>query len=123
MTNPILESIQVSLPRQYGQEEVADPMDRPWTTGFFKEPVAGAVRLRATNLEGDGQADLDHLGGPDKAVLAYSAEHYPDWRQSLGKPSLPFGAFGENLTVSGLAEAGVCIGDTWQVGDEVVLQV
>lgn len=98
-------------------------MDRPWTTGFFKEPVAGAVRLGRTNLEGDGQADTVHHGGPDKAVLAYSAEHYAGWRQTMGKPSLPFGAFGENFTVTGLTEADVCIGDTWQVGDEAVVQV
>ncbi len=123
MTSAYLSSIQVSLPQTFGEEGAKDPMDRRWTTGFYKEPVSGAVRLRATNLDGDGQADLVHHGGRDKAVLAYSAEHYPAWRQSLEKPSLPFGAFGENFTVSGLTEADVCIGDTWQVGDEVVVQV
>lgn len=123
MTDPVLASIQVSLPRQFGQEGAAEPMDRPWTTGFFKEPVAGAVRLGRTNLEGDGQADRVHHGGPDKAVLAYSAEHYPGWRQMMKNPSLPFGAFGENFTVTGLTEADVCIGDTWQVGEEAVVQV
>ena len=98
-------------------------MDGPWTTGFFKESVAGPVKLKATNLEGDGQADLVHHGGPDKGVLAYSADHYPGWRQSMGNDSLPFGAFGENFTVEGLTEADVCIGDTWQIGHEVVVQV
>lgn len=98
-------------------------MDRPWTTGFFKEPVSSAVRLGLINLEGDGQADLVHHGGTDKAVLAYSAEHYPGWRQSMNNPSLPFGAFGENFTITGLTEADVCIGDIWQVGDEAVLEV
>jgi len=98
-------------------------MDRPWTTGFFKAPVAGSVRLRRTNLEGDGQADRVHHGGPDKAVLAYSAEHYPRWRLALNRPSLPYGAFGENFTVVGLTEADVCIGDTWQVGAEAIVQV
>lgn len=123
MTDPVMASIQVSLPRSFGQEGAADPMDRPWATGFFKEPVSGAVRLGLTNLDGDGQADLVHHGGADKAVLAYSAEHYPGWRQSMNSPSLPFGAFGENFTVAGLTEADVCIGDTWQVGDEAVVQV
>lgn len=123
MTDPVLASIQVSLPRHFGHEGATEPMDRPWTTGFFKEPVAGAVRLGATNLEDDGQADLVHHGGPDKAVLAYSAEHYPGWRESMNNPSLPFGAFGENFTVAGLTEADVCLGDTWQVGDEAVVQV
>jgi MOSC domain-containing protein YiiM len=71
--------------------------------------------LRAKNLEGDGQADLVHHGGADKAVLAYSAEHYPGWRKSMSNPSLSVGAFGENFTAVGLTEADVCIGDTWQV--------
>lgn len=120
---PALASIQVSLPRCFGEEYAADPMDRLWRTGFFKEPVSDAVWLGATNLDGDGQADLVHHGGPDKAVLAYSAEHYPDWRHSLNSPTLPFGAFGENFTVNGLTEADVCIGDTWRVGDEAVVQI
>lgn len=123
MANPLLASIQVGLPRELGRDGADDPMDRLWTTGFFKEPISGAVRLGATNLDGDGQADLVHHGGPDKAVLAYAAEHYPDWRRSLDKPALPFGAFGENFTVAGLSEANVCIGDVWQVGAEAVVQV
>lgn len=123
MTDPVLVSIQVSLPRSFGREGATDPMHRPWTTGLFKEPVSGPVRLGITNLEGDGQADLVHHGGPDKAVLAYSAEHYPDWRQTMNNPSLAYGAFGENFTVNGLTEADVCVGDAWQVGDEVVVQV
>lgn len=111
------------MPRTLGEEEASDPMDRRWTTGFFKEPVQGPVQLRTTNLEGDGQADLIHHGGPYKAVLAYSAEHYAEWRLMMNNPSLPFGAFGENFTVEGLSEAEVCIGVTWQVGDEVLVQV
>jgi MOSC domain-containing protein YiiM len=123
MAVPTLASIQVSRPRHFGREGAADPMDRPWTTGFYKEPVSGPVRLGATNLDGDGQADLVHHGGPDKAVLAYSAEHYPGWRLAMNNPSLAFGSFGENFTVNGMTEADVCIGDTWQVGDEAVVQV
>lgn len=123
MTAPVLRSIQVGLPRHYGREDAAGPMDRPWETGFVKEPVAGPVRLGATNLEGDGQADRVHHGGPDKAVLMYAERHYDARRQSLNQPSLPFGAFGENFTMGGLAEADVCIGDTWRVGDTAIVQV
>lgn len=123
LAHPVLASIQVGLPTTFGKVDASDPMDRTWTTGFFKEAVAGSVRLRATNLDGDGQADLRHHGGPDKAVLAYSAEHYAQWRQTLNVPTLPFGAFGENFTLRSLTEADVCIGDSWQVGDEVVVQV
>jgi len=119
---PAIISIQVGLPRFRGTPGAADPMDRPWCTGFFKEPVAGPVRVGRTNIVGDGQADLEVHGGPDKAVLAYSADHYPAWRAELGLPDLPFGAFGENLTVAGLTEADVCVGDVWTAG-EVTFEV
>jgi MOSC domain-containing protein YiiM len=123
VSEPFLASIQVGLPREFEQEGAADPMDRPWTTGIYKEVVAGPVRLRLKNLDGDGQADLVHHGGPDKAVLAYSAKHYAGWRQSMNNPTLSFGAFGENFTLIGLTETDVCIGDIWQVGDKAVVQV
>lgn len=119
----ILLSIQVGLPQQFGMEGATDPLDRPWTTGFYKQPVIDLVRLGVTNLDGDGQADLVHHGGLDKAVLACSATHYSDWRRKLANPMLPFGAFGENFTVEGLTEADVCIGDIWNVGDGATVQV
>ena len=100
-----------------GTEGAADPMDRPWTSGFVKEPVHGPVRLGRTNLNGDGQADLSVHGGVDKAILAYSADHYPVWREELGIDDLRYGAFGENFTIAGLDELSVCLGDIWQVGD------
>lgn len=116
-------SVQVGVPRRLGVEGAENPMDRTWTSGIFKEPVSGPVRLGQTNLDGDGQADLVHHGGADKAVLAYSADHYPEWRRALDQPNLSFGAFGENLTIAGLSEAGVCIGDVWKIQDEVVVEV
>lgn len=122
-TRTALASIQVGLPSQFGEEEAADPMDRLWTTGFYKQPVDGPVRLGVTNLDGDGQADLVHHGGTDKAVLAYTAHHYDLWRRELNIPALPFAAFGENFTVEGMTETDVCIGDIWNVGDDATVQV
>ena len=113
---PRLLSIQVGLPRTIGIEGAADPMDRPWTSGFFKGPVAGPVRLRRLGVEGDGQADHVNHGGPDKAALLYAAGHYPGWREELGIAEMPFGAFGENLTIAGMAEPDACIGDTYAIG-------
>jgi MOSC domain-containing protein YiiM len=119
---PVIVSIQVGLPRNCGEADAADPMERPWTTGFFKVPVVGPVRVGRVNIDGDSQADLINHGGPDKAVCVYPADHYPYWREALNLPTLMFGAFGENFTVEGLTEATVCIGDIWQIGG-VTLQV
>lgn len=110
-------SIQVGLPRSLGVVGASDPMDRPWSTGFFKKPVNDKRWLGLTNLAGDGQADLNHHGGVDKAVLAYSALHYPWWQEQLGVSDLPYGAFGENLTVHSQTEQVVCIGDIYDLGD------
>lgn len=89
-------------------------------TGIFKEPIPGRVRLGRLNLEGDAQADLRVHGGPDKAVYAYPVEHYEYWKQVLEMSALPFGQFGENLTVEGLREDRVRLGDVFRVGTAVV---
>ncbi len=90
--------------------------DRPIKTGIFKKPVAGSVRVQRHNLEGDGQADLDNHGGEHKAVYAYSLDHYAYWRGVLNREEMPYGQFGENLTVAGLDESECCIGDQLQIG-------
>jgi MOSC domain-containing protein YiiM len=85
-------------------------------TGIFKEPVAGRVRLGRTNLEGDAQADLENHGGIYKAVYAYPFEHYAYWMDQLQRTGFTFGQFGENLTVEGMTEDEVSIGDVFEVG-------
>jgi MOSC domain-containing protein YiiM len=118
MNGPVrLVGIQVGRPTVHGHHGAEDPLDQPWRTGFFKWPVSGPVWLGRTNLFGDGQANRRVHGGPDKAVLAYSADHYPAWRRELTRPDLPYGAFAENFTVDGLAEDSVCVGDIYAVGD------
>ena len=66
-------------------------------------------------LAGDEQADEKNHGGPDKALCVFAAEHYPGYEELLGRP-LERPAFGENLTVEGLDEHTVCIGDRLRVG-------
>jgi MOSC domain-containing protein YiiM len=117
--NPRLLSIQVAKPAIYGRQDAADPHDRLWRTAYFKMPVSGPIFASQTGLAGDGQADLENHGGIDKAVLAYSAEHYPTWRQELHISDMPYGGFGENLTIAGQDETSVCIGDVWQCGTVV----
>jgi MOSC domain-containing protein YiiM len=120
MSDPIVLSIQVGLPVAMGKEEAYNPFHRRWVSGIVKQPVAGRVWLGFTHLKGDGQADLQNHGGREKAVLAYAAGHYPAWREELDRPDLPYGAFGENLTVAGLDEARVCIGDIYALGEATV---
>ncbi len=114
-----LQSIQVGKPQSYRDEFAIETHDKPWTSGFFKNPVIGPVFVSKINLIGDGQADLKHHGGIDKAVLAYSADHYPDWRRQLNNPDFPHGAFGENLTISGYSEQSMYIGDIFSIGPVV----
>ena len=86
------------------------------STAIFKEPVEGPARVARLNLEGDGQADLTVHGGPTKAVYAYPSQHYDFWRDQLAGTELRWGAFGENLTIEGLDEESVSIGDRFRVG-------
>lgn len=90
-------------------------------TGIFKSPVEGRLAINRLNLVGDEQADLSVHGGTDKAVYAYTSENYAYWEQELTR-ALPFGQFGENLTVEGMPETDVSIGDVFQMGS-AVLQV
>lgn len=85
-------------------------------TGIFKQPVPGRIKLRSLNLEGDRQADLSVHGGLYKAIYAYPSEHYPYWRNELAGMELPWGMFGENLTIAGLLEDAIHIGDRLRVG-------
>src|SRR5262249_36551758 len=93
-----------------------------WSSGFVKEPVTGAVRIGPLGLEGDEHADGRNHGGADRAVLMYAERYYDEWREELGFDELPYGGFAENLTVRGLTEDDVAIGDSWRVGS-ALLQV
>jgi MOSC domain-containing protein YiiM len=73
------------------------------------------------NLEGDRQSDLENHGGRNKSVYAYPAEHYPLWRGELEGAELPWGAFGENLTIEGIREQDTYIGDHFRVGRALLM--
>lgn len=80
------------------------------------------IEVRATGISGDEQADQIAHGGLEKALYAYPIEHYQHWSNFLSKASnksidLQHGYFGENLTISGLLEDAVFIGDRWQIGE------
>jgi MOSC domain-containing protein YiiM len=105
-------SVNVSLARR------VDINGRAVMTAIGKRSVAGSVAVKLMGLEGDEQADLTVHGGLSKAVYAYPSEHYSFWQTvraqakvSLWDEALPPGFMGENLTLSGLLESEVFIGD------------
>jgi MOSC domain-containing protein YiiM len=87
-----------------------------WQTAYWKEEVAGPVRIGTLGLDGDQQADKVHHGGPEMAVLMYADAHYAHWRTVVGLEAMGPGGFGENLTVQGTDETQVCVGDVLDVG-------
>lgn len=88
------------------------------TSGIDKRPRDGRQRVDVIGIAGDAQADLRVHGGPDKAVLCYAWSHYEAWRRELPGCALldAPGAFGENLSVEGLDERDVCLGDRYDIG-------
>jgi ferredoxin-NADP reductase/MOSC domain-containing protein YiiM len=85
-------------------------------TSIFKEPVQGRVKVSRLNIEGDAQADLKGHGGEQRAVMVYQRDSYLYWAKFLERSDFPPGQFGENLTVHGLPDAKVCIGDRYRIG-------
>ncbi|HLL67486.1 MAG TPA: MOSC domain-containing protein [Micromonosporaceae bacterium] len=119
-----LVSVNLAVPRPTGAKDIG-------RTGIDKRPTVGPVSVRApgpkgtglgSGLVGDLVVDGRHHGGDDQAVYAYAREDLDRWEAELGRP-LAGGVFGENLTTSGLDVTGARIGERWQVGAEVVLEV
>ncbi len=101
---------------QVGRVQPLQVGDQSVMSGIVKHSVSGRVAVQALGLEGDEQADLTVHGGLSKAVYAYPVEHYEFWRgarRSWGlSPELPHGSLGENLTIDGLLEDSLYVGDT-----------
>ncbi len=89
-------------------------------TGIFKFPVDEPIFLGTEDVEKDNVIDRRYHGGVDKACYLYSADHYNYWQNLYPNLEMPCGIFGENLTVEGLHEARVNIGDIFKIGDAVV---
>lgn len=121
-------AVQFRRAMQVVSVNVGMPREVEWkgmrvATSIFKSPVEGAIAVRSLNLAGDRQADLTVHGGPEKAVYAYSVEHYADWRAELPDVDLPMGMFGENLTIEGLSEDTLHIGDQLRIGSVLLMAV
>jgi len=110
----VIVSVNVGYPRDVAWQ------GRTVRTAVWKTPVTGRIFARRMNLDGDGQADLRAHGGEQRAMLVYQLESYRYWASYLGRSDLVAGNFGENLTVEGLADNEVCIGDRFRIGGAVV---
>lgn len=109
-------SVRVGRIRELPRPEWDHHEQRTWHSAYGKDEVAGRVRVGTLGLDGDEQADRRHHGGPQMAVLAYAAGHYPHWRAMRGLESMGPGGFAENLTVEGQDETSVCVGDVFEAG-------
>jgi MOSC domain-containing protein YiiM len=99
---------------------VGTPREVSWRgqtvrTAIWKDPVAGRVKVRGVNVDGDEQGNREVHGGVDKALYAYAAEDYEWWAAELGRELAP-GTFGENLTVRGIDVSEALVGERWRAG-------
>jgi ferredoxin-NADP reductase/MOSC domain-containing protein YiiM len=108
---PVLLSVNVGMPKDVAWH------GKTVYTGVWKEPVTGPRMVRRLNIDGDGQGDKQGHGGEQRAVLVYQIQSYAYWRRHFGRDDLPYGQFGENLTVDGLPDDEVCIGDRYRIGE------
>jgi ferredoxin-NADP reductase/MOSC domain-containing protein YiiM len=106
-------SLNVGLPREVTWS------GKSVRTAIWKFPVEGRRMVRGLNIDGDAQADLAGHGGEQRAVFVYQMDSYHHWEQFLGRNDFTLGQFGENLTVDGLGDDEVCIGDQYRIGDAV----
>jgi len=94
--------------------------DQEVLTGIYKYGVEKPIFLNAEDVDNDNVLDRRYHGGVDKACYLYSADHYPFWKLKYPELDWNWGMFGENLTVSGLDESTIRIGDRFQIGEAVV---
>jgi MOSC domain-containing protein YiiM len=119
-------SVQVGRPALHPVPASVDDGDdsageqRVFRSAIAKRPVRGPIELSPLGFAGDQVQNTRVHGGPEQALLAYAAAHYPLWRAEWGRDDVGPGGFGENLTVEGADESTVRIGDRWAIGTAVV---
>lgn len=89
-------------------------------TGIYKYEVENSIYLGSEDVANDHVIDRRYHGGTDKACYLYSSDHYLFWKQKYPQVNWEWGMFGENLTVSGLNESAIRIGDRFQIGQAIV---
>ena len=109
----VVVSVNVGLPRDVQWQ------GKTVRTAIWKQPVEGRVFAGRLNLTGDAQGDLAAHGGEQRALMVYQLDSYRYWENYLHRSDFVYGQFGENLTVDGLADDEVCIGDRYRIGGGV----
>lgn len=119
MNFPFIKQLRTGKVKQMGEKDAKNPFERPWESGMFKQEREGKIWLSKSGLAADEVADKKVHGGPEKALFAYSALHYPYWQQELGI-EIDAGAMGENLVMEAADEYTVYIGDTYRFGEAII---
>ncbi|MGD6960353.1 MOSC domain-containing protein [Rossellomorea aquimaris] len=91
-----------------------------YRSGISKDQVE---RLKVTfeRVLDDDVENHEFHGGSERVICVYPYEHYT-YFEKIYSTTLPKAAFGENLTVTGMPETNVCIGDIYKIGN-TILQV
>lgn len=103
-----------------GEKQSVNWKGKTVVTGIFKYPVKDGIILEKTDVQSDAVVDRNYHGGIDKACYAYSADYYDHWKQLHPELDWDHGMFGENLTIEGLDERELSIGDVFEVGKAIV---
>lgn len=89
-------------------------------TGIFKYPTEEGLHLGITNVIKDTVVDRVHHGGTNKACYIFASNYYNYWRTLYPNLDWNWGMFGENLTVDGLDEAEIRVGNIYKIGKALV---
>lgn len=89
-------------------------------TGIFKKPTDSPIYLDTEEVKGDEISNRKVHGGIYKACYLFSADHYPHWQNLYPQLDWHYGMLGENLTVEGLDETQICVGDIYKVGNALI---
>ncbi|MEO9481671.1 MAG: MOSC domain-containing protein [Maribacter dokdonensis] len=104
---------------------LGDPVTFEWNgateqTGIFKYPTSTSLFLTENDVKNDTVIDRVHHGGSNKACYLFSADYYDYWKSRYPDLKWDWGMFGENLTVDGLDESKVRVGDIYKIGEAIV---
>jgi MOSC domain-containing protein YiiM len=89
-------------------------------TGIYKYPVQNPIYIERNGVNGDHVVDKRYHGGVDKACYAYGLNGYDFWKKQFPDLEITYGIFGENLTIAGLDETNLFIGQIFSVGEALI---